>query len=670
MNNRRTKYLVDLTALELDGEIDAILAQAETDFKRRVLNGESPAQVRRGLVADAKQYSSQNYTGNFVGIKRKIHRMIADQEQRMVAKPVEDLKAERGQLYLWVRDPKASGCVDCLRFGKMPPRTKQGWLDLGRGLPRWGDTECNIGCKCMLRPVKRGQKVSSLSNAVFRGRGAGTQAEEILGVRDIRMQNVVHQQAKVAPRTTSYQDVNDRVIAVAQRNFKAEMEAHQTALEKPLTEGPKARRKSKIGKAHAKDRTSMEKSKVKKESDIKAGGVNESVILENGVKGVFKSHEAEYGMPKAKKSYSVGNQLRDGIKIGNQYKREVAFSILDEEMGLGLVPTTVMRKHKGKIGSFQRWKDGYMSSSDMQYYLSDRGIKNWRKLIKPRHAEGWYLIDSIGQNTDRHGGNWMAKPVKKQVKKKIDPRVQIRKDTDKEKEALKDNEQHLEIMEKRLVQGKDHLKDMKKGQTLWKKKIKDAEDKANKFAEQDNTDEWFKWSKRAQTYSDELRNVTMRIQSQTRNVFQRTEDVKSAKADVAKSKREIRKLNTKMKNAPAQKTITEEEWEVRIALIDNGLTLPTGHGSPSNGTPLTSYSGKRVSDYWMGKLKTMKQNEQFIRTRMKQESGMSDIAIDVFFTRLDRVLDTGVHLDSFYAKGFESDKYHNFAKGKYRKGSE
>lgn len=88
MNNRRTQFLVDLTALELDGEIDAILNQAETDFKRRVLNGEPPARVRRGLIADAKQFSSPNYTGNFVGIKKKIHRMIADQEQRMVAKPV------------------------------------------------------------------------------------------------------------------------------------------------------------------------------------------------------------------------------------------------------------------------------------------------------------------------------------------------------------------------------------------------------------------------------------------------------------------------------------------------------------------------------------------------------------------------------------------------------
>ena len=56
----------------------------------------------------------------------------------------------------------------------------------------------------------------------------------------------------------------------------------------------------------------------------------------------------------------------------------------------------------------------------------------------------------------------------------------------------------------------------------------------------------------------------------------------------------------------------------------------------------------------MKKLRTMKNNEESIRIRMKQESGLSDIAIDVFFTRLDRVLDTGVHLDSWYSKGFKS----------------
>ncbi len=654
MNNRRTKYLVDLTALELDGEVDAILAQAETDFKRRVLNGESPAQVRRGLVADAKQYASPNYTGNFVGIKRKVHRMIADQEQRMVAKPVENLKAEHGQLYLWVRDPQASGCVDCLRFGTMPPRTKKGWLELGRGLPRWGDTECNIGCKCMLRPVHRGEKVSSLSNAVFRARGAGTQAQEILGVQDIRMQKVVHQQAKVAPRTTSYQDVNDRVIAVAQRNFKAEMEAHQTALEAPLTEGPKARRKSKVGKAHAKDRTSMEKSKVKKESDIKAGGVNDSVILENGVKGVFKSHEAEYGMPKAKKAYSVGNQLRDGIKIGNQYKREVAFSILDEEMGLGLVPTTVMRKHKGKIGSFQRWKDGYMSSSDMQYYLSDRGHTNWRKLVKPRHAEGWYLLDSIGQNTDRHQGNWMAKPVKIKKKEKTFPKREAKKEFEKARNEVARLDSDIRSIEQEIKYKKESLANFKKQQKTFEKELKQPD-----------------WT------ADERQMMEHDLRYKIRQVKSQTESLKKSQVDHAKLKgKRIEAIENKemarnkWDTAPSSKMVEVDTFEVRIALIDNGLTLPTGHGSPSNGTPLTEFAGKKVSTYWMGKLKTMKQNEQFIRTRMKQESGMSDIAIDVFFTRLDRVLDTGVHLNQFYAKGFESDKYHNFAKGKYRKGSE
>ena len=71
MNNRRTQFLVDLTALELDGQIDAIINQAETDFKRRVLNGEPPVQVRRSLIQDVKGFSNPNYTGNFVGIKKK-----------------------------------------------------------------------------------------------------------------------------------------------------------------------------------------------------------------------------------------------------------------------------------------------------------------------------------------------------------------------------------------------------------------------------------------------------------------------------------------------------------------------------------------------------------------------------------------------------------------------
>jgi hypothetical protein len=667
LNNRRTQYLVDLTALELDGEIDAIMNQARTDAYRRVLNGETPAKVRRGMVADAKQYSNPNYTGNFVGIKKKIHRMIGDQEQRMVAKPVENLKGERGQLYLWVRDPNASGCGDCLRHGSMPPRTKQGWLDLGRGLPRWGDTECNIGCKCMLRPVQRGEKVTTVSNRIWRERKGGTQAEEILGVKDIRMQQVLQRQTKFAPKTTSYVDNRGRVVAVAQKNFIEEMNAQQTLLEAPLTEGPKARKKSKSGKAHAKDRTSMEQSKIKHESDVKRSGVNDSKILENGVKGIFKTHEKEYGMPKGRAG-KVGVQLRGGIKIGSQYKREVAFSILDEEMGLGLVPTTVMRKHKGKIGSFQRFKEKYMNSDDMMTFLYNNGAEgNWSKYVKPRHAEGWYLLDSIGQNVDRHGGNWMAKPVPVTKKQKVYVKREAKKEFEKAKNKVAMLDSHLQTYERLVAKDNKYIDEgtVKLNKLKQQKKSGDLVVKGEGYTEQ----------RLGKTIDIDIAidraksNLIGFKQNKSRHV----EEVKNYKTKKIEAVKNIEKAEQKWKSAPSTKMMDVETFEVRIALIDNGLTLPTGHGYSGNGTPLSSqFKGKKVSPYWMKKLQTMKSNEELIRSRMKQESGLGDHAINVFFTRLDRVLATGNHLAPNYSYGFESDvEYYKFGKkAQHMKGSE
>jgi len=623
LNNRRTQFLVDLTALELDGEIDAILNQAETDFKRRVLNGEPPARVRRGLIADAKQFSSPNYTGNFVGIKKKIHRMIADQEQRMVAKPVEDFKGERGQLYLWVRDPHASGCGDCLRHGKMPPRTKEGWLQLGRGLPRWGDTECNIGCKCMLRPVKRGGRVSETSNKLWRAKRAGTQAQEIIGVHDIRMQKAIHQQAKVAPRSTTYVDVHARVIAMAQRDFKAEMTAEQSALEAPLTEGPKVRGKSKAGKSHSKDRKDLEGSKIKKESALNATShVNEAWLLENGVKGVFKAHETEYGMPKGRKG-KVGRQLRDGVKTGNQYKREVAMSIIDEEMGLGLVPTTVMRKHKGKIGSFQKFKNKYTDVDKMERDLYNLGHKGtWKTLVSDRSKEGWYLLDSIAQQSDRHDGNWMARIVKKQGKVKTYPKREAKKEFEKLKNEVAMHESQIRTYDDSIKHKKREIKEAQ------------AKSKTLEVGEHD-----WRYNERR---IDSLKG-SLRASEKSLNI------AKSQRIEAVEN-REL--AEQKWITAPSSKMIAKDILTVRVALIDNGLALPQGHGPTGNGTKLSyEFKGKKVSTYWMSKLRKMKGNEDQVRMRMKQESGLSNIAIDTFFRRLDRVLDTGVHLDGNYQAG-------------------
>jgi phage shock protein A len=635
LNNRRTQFLVDLTALELDGQIDAIVNQAETDFKRRVLNGEPPAQVRRSLIQDVKGFSNPNYTGNFVGIKKKVHRMIADQEQRMVAKPVEDFKGERGQLYLWVRDPFASGCGDCLRHGKMPPRTKEGWLQLGRGLPRWGDTECNIGCKCMLRPVQRGQKVGTVSNKLYREKNLEQRAE-ILGVNDIRMQKHITNLGKVRPQSTSYVDKNGRVVAVGVPPVPKTQEQLRTearlSREKTADDGRVVRKQAgKVAKQSSTERTMMEDSKVLKDQRIQAdSGINESRILSNGVKGIFKGRKGEHT-----------GALRQGITQGKQYKREVASSIFDEELGLGLVPITVVKKYKGDVGSFQLWKDGYLKVNKMKAQLGLTGGQ-WRRHVSDRSREGWYMFDTIQQNQDRHDGNWLAKPIRKKVKKKIDPRPEITKAIKEQETALVDHNKHLEIMINNEKSGKVFIRKLKKSEKEWKIKIEDAVvNRPDRIA----------------TYQYELKSVQSRISGQENNLKHRKSDVLDAKMDVAKTKRQIKKLETKLKKSPAQITVTVEEIEIRIALIDNGLSHGTTHSNYQRmqRDMTKEFSGQKVSDYWHGKLKTMKQNEVKIRLRQSQEAGLSQHTIDVFWERVDKVLSTQVHLNGTnFKKGFES----------------
>jgi len=652
--------LIDLTALEMDGQVDAIINQAESDFKRQVLNGVSPAQARSALIADLKNYGSKHYTGNFVGIKKKAHRMIADQEQRMVAKPVEDFKGERGQLYLWVRDPFASGCGDCLRHGIMRPRTKEQWLQLGRGLPRWGDTDCNIGCKCMLRPVARGRNVSSVSNEIWRAKSGGKQAREIMGVNDIRMQKHIHQQAKLAPRSTTYIDRNGRVVAVpdsGQAKTVAELKLEQKTLrEKPSLEGRKVRgQTTKTASKQNRSRTAMEDSKVVTDERIDVdSGINESRRLSNGVNGIFKSRKGEFG-----------SALRRGIKQGTQYKREVGSSIFDEELGLGLVPTTVMKRYKGDVGSFQVWKDGYMKVGELRGHIRSKyGINKWNNHVKSRTREGWFLLDSIQQNQDRHDGNWMAKPTVKKVKKKIDPRPQIRKDTRKQKETLKDQKEHLEIMQNQEKSAKVNLIKQKKNKKEWTKKAKDATQKANDAVQADDTDAWVKWTKRNKTYETEINNVDNRINNLTGTVWGMKQDVKNAKSKVAKTKRVIKTLDTKLKNAPALKTVTVDVIDIKIALIDNGLSHGLLHGGTSRHQPTiaSEYAGTKVSPYWLKKLKAMKSNETQMRNRQRNEAGLSEQAINVFWERVDMVLDTNVHLGANHSRGFES--HANYESGK------
>jgi len=130
--------------------------------------------------------------------------------------------------------------------------------------------------------------------------------------------------------------------------------------------------------------TDLESGEIKRTKNL-GGGVNESRITENGVKGVFKSKDGE----------DVG--LRSGIPAGTYYKREVAAYKVDQILGFDLVPPTVIRKVNGKVGSHQLFRKGY------ETYMQSPDIN----LVSESTKRRLNYLDYILAHEDRHNANFM-----------------------------------------------------------------------------------------------------------------------------------------------------------------------------------------------------------------------------------------------------------------------
>ena len=120
------------------------------------------------------------------------------------------------------------------------------------------------------------------------------------------------------------------------------------------------------------------------------GGCNSSMKVHIGGDGdgVYKPKKGEVS-------------LRDTIPKGTYYKREVAASVLDKEMGLGLVPETLVKKGKDGIGSVQAWVENAKIGADVE-----------RDLVAIAERDRLTVFDLLIGNTDRHRGNWMFKDGK------------------------------------------------------------------------------------------------------------------------------------------------------------------------------------------------------------------------------------------------------------------
>ena len=126
------------------------------------------------------------------------------------------------------------------------------------------------------------------------------------------------------------------------------------------------------------------------------GGVNQSFKLRNGISVLFKPSDGE-----------DQREFLPGVRPGTLYLREKAASVVDQMLGLGLVPPTEIITYNGRVGSAQLFNEGFENARR----LADKGtitIPCFEKLTG-RQRQDWQLLDELLGNVDRHSSNWMLR---------------------------------------------------------------------------------------------------------------------------------------------------------------------------------------------------------------------------------------------------------------------
>lgn len=149
----------------------------------------------------------------------------------------------------------------------------------------------------------------------------------------------------------------------------------------------------------------IDSSSIKSDEPLKEGGVNEARVVEIEGEGkfCFKPDEGEH--PQVHPAYR-----------GHQSANEVAASVVDEAMGLGMVAKTEMVEIDGRKGSLQRWvnDDAAVAKSLIKFDEHDE-IKDTSALDKAEGVSDMMHYDALIGNTDRHFGNWLVKDGKVQL---------------------------------------------------------------------------------------------------------------------------------------------------------------------------------------------------------------------------------------------------------------
>ena len=85
----------------------------------------------------------------------------------------------------------------------------------------------------------------------------------------------------------------------------------------------------------------------------------------------------------------------------DKYIYERAAYLLDRELGINMVPVTVIREVEGKMGAITEWVPGTIDEGERQ----ERQLDSDPRSIRMRQTDVKRMFDALIQNTDRNLGN-------------------------------------------------------------------------------------------------------------------------------------------------------------------------------------------------------------------------------------------------------------------------
>lgn len=148
----RVKTIIETTITELLLEAESLFNRYELiEVKKRALQGGITIKQAQAIVV-GEILNETNFMNSWVNRNKKI---ISELTSQIVAQPINDFaKANPKQKFSWeLGSVKTEHCPDCELLSGQEPRTIAEWREFGFGLPREGNTACNVGCNCMLSPI-------------------------------------------------------------------------------------------------------------------------------------------------------------------------------------------------------------------------------------------------------------------------------------------------------------------------------------------------------------------------------------------------------------------------------------------------------------------------------------------------------------------------------------